>query len=282
MHRARTALFILVACTLSACAPSSDESEVPQPLTTTVTSTKLVPAPAPASASGDASADVSADLPRIAQSAVAAFGGEASIALSDGDTTFSSGDSRPFVAWSTIKVPIAIAALQADPSLLPVAEAAITISDNLAAETLWAAVTPADVEAVLAAAGTPIALNTVVTRPGFSPFGQTVFSTADQAVFAATLPCVPGSGQVLDMMSRIAAEQRYGIGIIDGAQFKGGWGPDESGAYVVRQLGNVDGRGVAMTAAPADGTYETAQRMVSLMAAEIERVIGQVPPATCG
>lgn len=84
------------------------------------------------------------------------------------------------------------------------------------------------------------------------------------------------------MMSRISPEQRYGLGLIDGALFKGGWGPDENGAYVIRQLGIIDGRGVALTAAPADGSHETAQQMASQMAAEIKAMVSQLPPATCG
>lgn len=279
MNRARAALLSLAACLLSACMPGAGEI-----VTVTSTSVDVPPAPDPAPAQPHASEalDLEAELARIAQQAAAAFGGEASVALSSADVTLTSGDQRPYVAWSTIKVPIAVAALSDDPGLAPVAEAAITISDNLAAETLWNATTPDRVEAVLAKAGTPISVNTTVTRPGFTSFGQTVFSTADQARFAAGLPCVQGSGQILDMMSRISADQSYGIGTLANARFKGGWGPDETGAYVVRQLGELGGRGIALTAAPADGTYATAQLMATQMALAAGELVDFLPPSACG
>ncbi|MEH0146896.1 hypothetical protein V6D40_04360 [Corynebacterium sp. Q4381] len=283
MRYARTAATCLAACALAACAPGAGEQTATLPPATTVTSTSAVPPAhgAPPLSAEPGAEDPETQLARIAQGAIEIFGGEASVAVSNTAQTLTSGDARDYVAWSTIKIPIAVAALEADPSLLPVAEAAVTISDNGAAETLWSATTPADVEAVLAAAGTPIAVNAELTRPGFTPFGQTVFTTADQAAFAAGLPCSAASSPVLEMMGRITAEQRYGLGLLGGAQFKGGWGPDESGSYVVRQLGLVEGRGVALTAAPADGTYETAQRMASMMAVDVETVIRQLPPASC-
>ena len=66
---------------------------------------------------------------------------------------------------------------------------------------------------------------------------------------------------------------------IAGARFKGGWGPDESGGYMVRQMGcipqaGVDGCvGVAVLARPADGTYGTAQQMLNSMVRDISGVL---------
>ena len=234
-----------------------------------------------ATPSENADTQLSADLQRIADEAANMYGGAATVAVSDGTQTFASAEAGPYVAWSTSKVPIAIAALRVDPGLAPIAEAAITVSDNVAAESLWAAVTPAQVEAVLAEAGTPIAMNTVITRPGFTAFGQTQFSTHDQATFAAGLPCVAGSGDVLAMMGRISPDQAYGLGTMPGAQFKGGWGPDTAGRYVIRQLGLVDGRGVALTVAPADGQYATGQQMATQIAGQLGQVLQQMPKAAC-
>ena len=76
-------------------------------------------------------------------------------------------------------------------------------------------------------------------------------------------------------MGAIADDQRYGLGTIPGARFKGGWGPDESGMYLVRQFGTiaVDGGevGVAIAARPADGTYATGQAMLTEIAAAVQR-----------
>ena len=221
------------------------------------------------------------ELQRIADEAANTYGGAASVAISNGEHTLSSAEATSYVAWSTSKVPIAVAALRLDPGLAPIAEAAITISDNVAAESLWAAVTPAQVEAVLAEAGTPIAMNTVVARPGFTAFGQTPFSTAEQARFAAGLPCVSGASDVLAMMGRISPDQSYGLGTMPGAQFKGGWGPDPAGSYVIRQLGLVNGRGVALTVAPADGHYATGQQMANQIAGQLGQVLQQIPKAAC-
>lgn len=66
---------------------------------------------------------------------------------------------------------------------------------------------------------------------------------------------------------------------IAGARFKGGWGTDESGGYMARQMGRVpqagvDGCvGVAVLARPADGTYSTAQQMLNSMVRDISGVL---------
>lgn len=209
------------------------------------------------------------------------YGGSASLAVSDGQETLATSEVEPQVAWSTSKVPIAIAALRKDPSLTPVAEAAITLSDNVAAETLWANVAPEEVEAVLREAGVDIPMNAAVVRPGFTAFGQTRWSTVDQAVFAANLPCVPGANEVVDMMQRVTPEQRYGIGRLPGAAFKGGWGPAIDGSYTVRQLGIYEGVGVALTVSPADGMYESAQLMATEIANAVPLLDLGLPKSVC-
>ena len=66
---------------------------------------------------------------------------------------------------------------------------------------------------------------------------------------------------------------------IAGARFTGGWGSDESGGYMARQMGclpkvGVDGCvGVAVLARPADGTYDTAQQMLNSMVRDISGVL---------
>jgi hypothetical protein len=149
------------------------------------------------------------------------------------------------VAWSTIKVPLAIAALRADRSRAagPATEA-ITQSDNAAAEKLWSQLgqptqAAQQVRAVIAEAGDP---TTVVEsrrlRPGFTAFGQTRWSLRRQAQFAAYLPCLADSAPVMALMSNLTDAQRWGIAA-DGAAAKGGWGPNEAGGYLVRQFGVV-------------------------------------------
>ena len=173
------------------------------------------------------------------------------------DLLRTAGDLGTDVAWSTIKVPLAIAALRVSPDLYGVAEQAITVSDNAAAETLWAALggepgAAAAVDGVMAQAGDGITrVPTSRLRPGFSIFGQTQWALGDQALFAAGVACMPDADAVLGMMARIDPSQQWGLGRVPGAMFKGGWGPGADGTgYLVRQFGVIetaDGRaGVAI------------------------------------
>lgn len=292
--RSCAALAALVSLSLGGCTIAQDEQ--PTGVTEAEASTSVTPSsatapsrsfekysPAPSTPppAEEHTPELDPELQELADRVANAYGGSVAVALSGGDASAASAEAQPSVAWSTIKVPIAIAALNADPTLAPVAEAAITVSDNGAAETLWLSISPADAESVLAAAGTPIPVNAVVTRPGFTAFGQTVWSTREQATFAAGLPCVAGSAPVLEMMSRISPDQAYGFGQLPGAQFKGGWGPDEAGGYTVRQFALVDGRGMALTASPADGSYATAQQMANELALGLAPLAGNLPQTRC-
>lgn len=187
------------------------------------------------------------------------------------------------VAWSTVKVPLAIAALRVAPDLEGVAEQAITVSDNTAAETLWSALggapgAAADVEAVMAEAGdSRTRVPTSRLRPGYSVFGQTEWGLGEQARFGSGLACLPDGGPVLHMMSRIDPSQRWGLGHVPGAAFKGGWGPTvDAGGYLVRQFGMIPTRsgGIAVAIAAYGPDMDTgAARLTSIaegIAAEVE------------
>lgn len=153
-------------------------------------------------------------------------------------------------AWSTAKVPLALAALAAHPGRTTetLVARAIRQSDNEAAQQLWDAwPTPeaaaAAVAAVLRAGGDP--LTTVPTAPlrtGFSVVGQTDWPLARQARFAADLACLPHATTVLDHMRQVADNQRWGVSTSDGfttVARKGGWGPGVGDSYLVRQLASV-------------------------------------------
>ena len=215
------------------------------------------------------------------------FGGRAEVAVSGRGGEFSAGDTTGFAAWSTIKVPIAIAALKEHPEMAGQASTAIMVSDNDAAMALWDSVSPEAVEAVLAEGGTPVPVQRERIRPEFSPFGQTVWSVAEQARFASNLQCVTGSEPVLSLMGGITVDQSYGLGTLPGARFKGGWGPSSSnGAYEVRQFGLVHdsvGRNVAVAIAvtAGDGSYESGQAMATQLAAQIAGALESAPAANC-
>ena len=201
--------------------------------------------------------DLSNALPATVGIAVAPAGGRP-VSLG----AWSSG-----VAWSTIKVPLAIAALATDNADLVFKT--ITHSDNAAAEELWSQLGDSAaqlVQAVIRAAGDP---TTVVEsrrlRAEYTPFGQTRWSLADQARFAAGLSEVPGASEVIDLMRTLSTDHRWGLAG-KGFAAKGGWGPGIADDYLVRQFGIVSGTvGVELAAEVGDGGYEAGVEVVNTL-----------------
>lgn len=207
-------------------------------------------------------------------------GGEFGAVLYDGSQSHTFGTLVSDVSWSTIKVPIALAAAAqgtADPGLVA---AALQHSDNAAALSLWQSL-GSDVQAagvvqqhIAGLAPAPV-VNSVPSRPGFSVFGQTTWPLASQAEYGYWLGCDPNAAIVTDNMGLVTPEQRDGLGQIPGMRFKGGWGPDPSGGYLVRQFGFVEtpaGRfGVAIAARPTDGSYMSAQMMLDEVASQLQQ-----------
>ena len=194
------------------------------------------------------------------------LGSRSGAIFSAGGAVTEFGSLRSGAAWSTIKVPLAIAALTEETQGL--VERAITESDNDSARALWESLgSPGDaaaaVERVLAAGGDrETRVQTEVVFPPYTPFGQTEWTLAAQHRFAAGLSGVPGAEPVLELMRRVIPEQRWGLAAVDpAAAIKGGWGPDPPGRALVRQFGifSVDGRNVTAAIAnePEDGAYET-------------------------
>lgn len=228
---------------------------------------------------------ITGTLNQIVGEAVNSFGGHAGIAVASGDFVWSAGDTAAYPAWSTIKVPIAIAALRQNPELYPQVEAAITYSDNAAANLLWQSIDPYLVNEVLADGKSFISVNTEKIYPDFSAYGQTHWSVEDRAVFTSNLPCIPGSESVLDLMGNIIESQSYGLGRFEGAKFKGGWGPDPDGNYQISQLGRIPVENgdvsVAIIVGPAAGTYEASQEMADMVANSLLSEIDQMPVSDC-
>ena len=179
------------------------------------------------------------------------------------------GTLRGGVAWSTIKVPIALAVAARDPTERDeeLIDAALTASDNDAALALWERLGPPEesavaVQDVLARAGdTSTKVETQVVRSGFTPFGQTEWSLAAQVRLMAALPELPYSEAIRARLRRLVPEQRWGLGLLgEDVELKGGWGPDPDGRHLVRQMGVVgsgSGLAVALAALPADGSFES-------------------------
>ncbi|MDR0593487.1 MAG: hypothetical protein LBG60_09605 [Bifidobacteriaceae bacterium] len=218
----------------------------------TASPTALGSAPASASATGSggtagAAGSIEAELAGAVAAVEASSGARLGVAVlaAGGAAPVSAGSWPTGHAWSTAKVPVAIAALAADgsPANDALAAAAITLSDNAAAEQLWTGLGDSDqagsaVDAVLREAGSATGVQRTRTRPEYTAFGQTTWSLADQAGFAARFPGGQAADRVWALMDQIDSSQSWGLGRFAGAHFKGGWGPDDSG-YVVRQFGQV-------------------------------------------
>jgi hypothetical protein len=197
------------------------------------------------------------------------------VAIARPDRTFSLGGWWSGVAWSTIKVPLAIAALRNDwLGARDLVVRAITESDNRASEELWSQLgEPMDaarrVQVVVAEGGdTATTVESRRLRRGFTAFGQTEWSLQRQARFAAELSSIPDAADVIDLMQRLVSGDQWGLAA-KGIAAKGGWGPGVQGGYLVRQFGIVptpSGQwGVALAADADDGEFETGVDVVNTM-----------------
>lgn len=178
------------------------------------------------------------------------------------------GSAQAWVAWSTSKVPVSVAVSQAGKAgaLAGSMSAALRQSDNGAAEALWQSLGASDaaraqvVTQVLRQAGdNSTTVPSVRLRSGFTVFGQTPWTTASQVGFMMKLPCLAGSDPVVSNMGQVSGGQRWGMGRLPGATFKGGWGPGVSGGYLVRQMGwyqNSEGKRVPLAIAAQAGSFD--------------------------
>lgn len=209
-------------------------------------------------------------------------------------TRLGSLDSGP--AWSTMKVPLVIAALrQQDPPSPTVSaqmKAAITESDNAAAEAIWAGLGPPEVAAVkvqdvLRSYGdNTTTVQSQKSRPEYTAFGQTDWSSAEQLKFVAAAYCDHANAGVFDLMGHIEDDQRWGLGTLPGAKFKGGWGPSPTGNYLLRQIGVIPTdsglTAVVVAAAPTSGTLQDGTRELTAVAEWLDHHRGALPAGQCG
>lgn len=201
------------------------------------------------------------------------------------------GDAQPLVAWSTIKVPLSLAVVRAGhgEAMSGDIELALTASDNEAAARLWADLgsgheaSRAVEEQLHRGRDRRTGVPAEVTAPGYSPFGQSVWRLVDQTRFTATLPCLAGSATVTDAMGRVVDGQRWGLGGLDGARYKGGWG-STPGGYVVRQLGIVPGtKGeTAVALQVRAGTHEEGTTIADELVRALRQERAQLPVGSCG
>lgn len=210
-------------------------------------------------------AALAADFPELQRSVNAAIG-IVLAPVAGSRAPLRLGEWRSGPAWSTMKVPLVMAALREErpPHITDQMAAAITQSDNVAAEAVWAGLgdpvaAAGKVETVLAETGDPTRVEFRRLRRDYSAFGQTDWPLTDQVRFLSVASCDSRNTPVLALMGRIDPGQRWGLGSIAGSRFKGGWGPLRTGGYLERQMGlMVTPTGtvaVAVAAEPYSGAY---------------------------
>jgi hypothetical protein len=204
--------------------------------------------------------------------------------------TFGHWTSGP--AWSTSKVPLVMAAMRQQDSSTPSAamQAAITESDNQSAEQIWESLgdptaAAQKVDAVLRHTGDPTVVESRRIRPEYTAFGQTIWSLTNQELFLSQAACDARNTPVLQMLNHIQGDQRWGLGTIDDAEFKGGWGPSTGGKYLVRQLGLIPAPHgtltVAVAAEPASGSFDDGIAALNTIAKWISFHLQQLPAGNC-
>ena len=288
-HLVAISLCALVMATGCARSAPSESGDAPQANSSTATAEV---------STGSSGEDASGPAPNVdaletsfseMSSAIPADVGVA-IADESGVRTFGSWKEGP--AWSTIKTPLAIAALRHSQeeasSLVPLA---IKESDNVAAERMWAQLGEPNVAADAVAAvlrdggDTSTVVQSERTRKEFTAFGQTTWSMANQALFLKALPCISESGPVVTDMKNLAGNQQWGLAVFPEFAAKGGWGPSPEGAYLVRQVATAsvaNGHvGVALSALPQDGKFESGVAYVDKLAEWVQQHLGDFSPATC-
>jgi hypothetical protein len=219
--------------------------------------------------------------------------GVAVSAVGNGQTPMALGDWQEGPAWSTIKVPLVIAAYrqQKPPHVTDTMRAAIIESDNAAAESIWETLgdpttAAGQVQQILAEAGDPTAVESRKLRPEFTAFGQTVWSLVNQVRFTASAACNSENDPVFDLMGQVVPDQSWGIGGIPGTAFKGGWGPSPAGKYLVRQIGVLASPAgkvaVAIAAEPASGQFADGTQELGEVATWLTGHLAAMPAGQCG
>lgn len=271
----------------------------PRPVRPAVTppplrATRNSPTPTPTTSSGRVGlaadfADVQAGLHATVGVVVRAVG-----AGSPGQVMFSGSVFADQPAWSTIKVPLVIAAMRQHNTERPTTPmvAAITESDNAAAESIWEglgnpAAAATAVGDVLHGTGDPTIVESRKLRPEYTAFGQTDWSLTNQALFLSAAACDPRDRPALDLMGQVNSDQRsWGVGPFPDSKIKGGWGPSTSGRYLVRQIAIVSAgkRGlavVAMAAEPDSGSFADGTRALTEIGNWLRTHFDALPAGQC-
>lgn len=233
---------------------------------------------------------IGAELDRVVDEVARRHEATVGVSLKSGGGIAHAGDLQDVRAWSTTKVPVAVAAEQLAEDAGSAATAAIadditwalTMSDNDAAMRLWSTLGSwrqgsAALTEVLRETGDRTDAVAAESEPDYTGFGDIHWSLDSQVTFTDRLACLDGSAPVLDAMGQVIPVHRMGLGVLPGARFKGGWGPENDGTYVLREFGLVGERGrqvpVSIAVVPDDGSDTTARETAQALAEALEPVL---------
>ncbi len=202
------------------------------------------------------------------------------------------GDWTSGPAWSTMKVPLTLAVLRTNGNTGTYQmSAAITESDNSAADALWQTLGAPDaaaqaVQAVLREGGdTKTTVPPARSRAEYSAFGQADWALGDQVRFAARLPCLSDADTVTALMGKVVWGQQWGLGHLENARFKGGWGPDPNGSYLVRQFGLLTTPkgdvAISLAAQATSGTFDDGTQILNKMSGLLTKHLDDLPAGHC-
>jgi hypothetical protein len=122
-------------------------------------------------------------------------------------------------------------------------------------------------------------------RHEYTAFGQTDWSLTNQALFLSAAACDPRDRPVLSLMGKVESEQQWGLGVLPKTEIKGGWGPSQSGSYLVRQIGILPSpKGltvVAIAAEPDSGSFPDGTQNLTAIAHWLQDHLDALPAALC-
>lgn len=188
------------------------------------------------------------------------------------------GDRLVAPAWATLHIPIAVAAIDNghfDDDIVGM----IRDVDTEVASKIYATLGSTQqasslVISVLRNAGDTL---TNIDPTNARPCNYTSWSVADQATFIANMSLTESGKEVMQLMASYPGSQRYGLGHIDGAVYKSGWGTDFTGDFSVRQFGIIPTSygdvAVSIIVHAGDGTFGSAQSMLNDFADGIKEII---------
>lgn len=243
---------------------------------------------------------VRSDLDGIVREVTEHYGAEIGVSVRAAGTVVHVGTLDEVRAWSTMKVPVAVAAVRRAtagkrlPLLRDDLTYALTMSDNDAAMRLWTSLgtwrqSSVALTRVLHEARDPTDAVAAENAADYTGFGDIHWSLGSQVTFADRLACLRGSAPVLDGMGQVVPVQRMGLGALPGSRFKGGWGPEPDGTYLLREFGLVGPAGrqvpVAYAVVPDAGSDTTARKaaeaLAEALAPVVDRVSGHGGAAEC-